>query len=67
MSQTYSFARAIRTKHRGHWHKLHLIVLEDCDADDDLGDCEKTLDEGEGNRIFEILRKAIGFAEEIEH
>jgi hypothetical protein len=66
MSQTYNFARAIRVKHRGHIHKLHLVVIEDCDADDASEECSEILDKGDGDRIFEILRKAIGFQNEVE-
>lgn len=64
MSQTYHFSRVLNCQFRGHRHKLHFIVLEDCDADDDGDECERAVDDQDGEAIFEAIKKAIGFEPE---
>lgn len=68
MSQTYAMERSLNVKYAGHKHKLHFIILEDCDVEDrhsgaGADDCPKLLDNGDADRLFEVIQKAIGFTD----
>jgi hypothetical protein len=67
MSQTLTTTRDLRLNYHGHKHKIHLIVIEDCDADDHDEGCLGALgfvDASDTDRMWEAVKQALGFESE---